>query len=537
MKTPELMNPGRVFLEISQNRLSAFNGTVGLDLPLEYAADGRLTETCKNALVNQLRGLLQRKSWQPRPLAFCAISARGVSLRRLSLPAGSAEELQRLLPLQIESEFPIGPDQLAWGWQRLAKGEASMLNGKQELLIAAVKKEAVEDYANVLMACGATPVFTLAALARSYVCPQPPGPYALLALSDNGSELITIEKGVPISVRVLNWGTNSLAAAVAQGADWNARTALLSSGGLQASFGGAPTAAIGEAHLDPVESLARLINGQNVGQRIYLLRPPRPVADFDLGARLEERLGNAVQCQVIDLAHGQGRTPAILGLQMAVERENGALPLVLRAKQANGKARIDREVVLKWGVLAGGLLLLALLLPYAEALTLKSHLANKLTAIKSDQGRLATMDRELDFLQYLQENEPPYLDALLVLAKAAPPGTHFDSVSMNRRGELSLRGSLRDGQQVADLRTKLIGSGFFDAVGIEEQAPTPDRQKVNVRLSAQWKPLGVRKAPASEPSQPSTGSKGSTGDKPGTPSSKSTLESPVTPLLIRSTKS
>ena len=536
MKTPELMNPGRLFLEIRQTRLSAFNGTEGLDLPLEYAPDGRLTEACKSSLVNQLQGLLRRKSWQPRPLAFCAISARGVSLRRLNLPAGSAEELQRLLPLQIESEFPLGPDQLAWGCQRLAKGEAGVLNGKQELLIAAVKKEAVEDYASVLMACGATPVFTLAALARSYVCPQPPGPYAVLAVSDNCSELITIEKGVPISVRVLNWGTNSLAAAVAQGADWNARNALLSSGGPTASFGGSPTAALGEAHLDPVEPLARLINGQNIGQRIYLLRPPRSVADFDLGARLEQRLGNAVQCQMVELAEGQGRTAAIQGLQMAVERENGALPLVLRAKQGNGKARIDRDVMLKWGALAGALLLLALILPYAEALTLKSHLANKLIAIKSDQGRLATMDRELEFLQYLQENEPPYLDALLVLAKAAPPGTHLDSVSMNRRGELSLRGSLRDGQQVADLRSKLIASGFFEGVGIEEQAPTPDRQKVNVRLSAQWKPLGVRKAPAPEPSQSSTESKRSTSDKSGTPSSKSTPESPAKAPLTRNIK-
>ena len=109
------------------------------------------------------------------------------------------------------------------------------------------------------------------------------------------------------------------------------------------------------------------------------------------------------------------------------------------------------------------------------------------------------MDRELDFLQYLEQNQPPYLDALLVLAKAAPPGTRFDSVSMNRRGDLALRGSLHDGQQVAELRTKLIESGFFESVGIEEQTPSPDHQKVTVRMNAQWKPAVSRTTPVLDP--------------------------------------
>jgi hypothetical protein len=147
------------------------------------------------------------------------------------------------------------------------------------------------------------------------------------------------------------------------------------------------------------------------------------------------------------------------------------------------------------------------LIPYGEALALKSHVASKLAAIKNDQGRLAVIERELDFLEYLQANEPPYLDALLVLAKSSPPGTRFDSVSMNRRGELSLRGSLHDGQQVADLRTKLIGSGFFASVGVEEQAPTPDRQKVNVRMTAQWKPAASRILPSAEPATATSDSK------------------------------
>ncbi len=66
--------------------------------------------------------------------AFCAIGARGVSLRRWTLPAASKEELQRLLLLQIEREFPVAPDELAWGYRVVRNG-----SGKpQEVIVAAV---------------------------------------------------------------------------------------------------------------------------------------------------------------------------------------------------------------------------------------------------------------------------------------------------------------------------------------------------------------------------------------------------------------
>ena len=37
-----------------------------------------------------------------------------------------------------------------------------------------------------------------------------------------------------------------------------------------------------------------------------------------------------------------------------------------------------------------------------------------------------------------------------------------------------------------------MDSGFFDRVSVEEQVPTPDRQKVNVRITAQWKTIDKR---------------------------------------------
>jgi hypothetical protein len=182
----------------------------------------------------------------------------------------------------------------------------------------------------------------------------------------------------------------------------------------------------------------------------------------------------------------------ILGLRKLAEENGGAGLLRLQGNATSEVAEDQTESLRKWAVLAGVLALGLLVWPYAEALLMKPVLKRKFSALTTDIGRLAIIDRELEFMQFLKQNQPPYLDALFVFSKAAPPGTRVDSMTMNRRGEVSVRGSARDGQQVADFRSKLIASGFFSSVTLEEQTPTPDRQKVNIRMTATWKPSAER---------------------------------------------
>jgi hypothetical protein len=498
MKASQFITQHHLFMEIGQEALRISNGTDKLELSLERAVDGKLSEACKSEVTGSLQKFLSRKSWQPRARVHCAIAARGVSLRRLTLPTANKDDVQKLLPFQIEREFPLPPDQLAWGAQSLngSPGVGNHPNGKQEYLVVAVKKETLEEYAGVLSGCGATAVFTLAALDRTYVCPQPLGTYAVLAIERTYSELISIERGIPIAVRVLSWGRENLGG--------GARPAGLSgtetsgSPGKLASFGGSGPLAIG-ATAAAADELIRLVKGQSIGRSLYITGLAGVPGGSEFVTEVGARIGSGIECREIELPGGGGASAAVSGLQRAVESPDGTPPLVLQLKQAKGRSTLPPREQLKWAGAAAGLFLLALLLPYAEALTLKSHLTHTLASIKADQSRLPVIDRELDFLQYLQANEPPYLDAMLVLAKSAPQGTHFDSISMNRRGEISLRGFLRDGQQVADLRTKLIASGFFGSVAVEEQAPTPDHQKVNVRMTAQWKAPGSRISPPPEP--------------------------------------
>ena len=449
MKELPFINQPPVYLEISQGWLKALREKEGLEVALERAPNGQLTAACRDVLVHGLQKLVQRKSWQPRARALCAISASGVSLRRMSLPSAAKDDAAKLLRLQIEAEFPLPPEELAWGHRALGQGNGA---ARQEFLVGAVKKDRIEEYASLLLAAGLNPVFTPAAMARSYLCSQPLGSAALLDFGPAQIELISFENGVPAALRVFP--------------------------GSASKNGGVET------------QLQTLVKAVGAVSKIYVTgsgASPEVLAELRLKCGLAgERL---------DAALATGQSAAVLGLKRASEENVGA-PLLLfqtAAKPAAiGSFKFDQPIPKNLAVTAAVLLVLALAVPYAEAFLLKGHLSKKISGIKLNQDKLKAIDQEYDFLRYLKQTGPPYLDSLYLFAKSAPPSTHFDSVSLNRRGDISLRGTMQNAQQVTDFRTKLMDSGFFDRVTVEEQVPTPDHQKVNLRITAQWKPVDKR---------------------------------------------
>lgn len=451
MNLASLLHPPPLLVEIGPDWLKARHGQDSVELPLERGPDGRLSTPGKENAAVALKNFLKAKSWLPRIPAWCALSSRGVSLRRLSLPGGTGEEFHQRLRLQIEAEFPLPPDELAWGFQPL--GQPRRSNGepaRQDLLVAAVRKEWVADYHDLLRACGTEPTFTLAAMARWNACGQPANSFAMLDIGARQSELTIFENAVPTLSRIIYWdGKNVASPANTQ-----------------------------------VDTLAESIKGSLAGLRLII--SGRGVSK-EFAERLAWSLGNGCKCERLESAPDDGHSAAICGLEKFTAP--GAAPaLIIRLEPANGSNSNLAGVNWRtWGTRLGVLAAVALLLPYAEALLLKPHLERKVTAFKTGAERLNVIDRELDFLEGLKLSQPPYLDVLYVLSKSTPPGTRFDSLSLNSHGEVALRGAFHDGQQVADFRNKLIASGFFTNVVVEEQAPTPDRQRVNVRMSAQEK--------------------------------------------------
>jgi hypothetical protein len=496
-----LMNAPCCYLEIGLTSLHALSGDASLEMPLERQPNGRLTAACKEALTLKLPGFFKHEAWQPRPRLLCAIGARGVSLRRFTLPAVAKDELPRLLRLQIEKEFPLSPDEMAWGYQPL--GEPTLpRNGnpaQQEFLVAAVRKEVVEEYSELLSACAVTPQFTLAALARSYVCPHPPAAFAVLDIAGHQSELMSFENGVPVAVRLVSWGGEDIAQALAERLGVTREEAEK----LKAKLEQTPVAAheaqpqVQDALENALSGLARSLDGQWTPGKLYL--SGKSARNKELAARLTRFLPHGTVCEIIEPSPPGARSAAVLGLKAAAENRALTPPVFLQVKPTNGAVSVARITPWKWVRLAALLLVAIVALPYLEALLLKPHLTKQLAALKADRGRLPMIDRELEFLQFLKQNEPPYLDTLYILSKSAPQGAKIDSLSMTRRGELSLRGTMKDVTQVAEFRKKLIDSGLFASVSLEEQTPSPDRQKLSVRMTGQWKALAARRTLALGP--------------------------------------
>ena len=111
----------------------------GMELPVARDAARQILPDCVDRLREALRAFSGRQ-------AHCAIPARGVSLRTLSLPTAVPEEIARILPLQMEAIFPLAPSELAWGY--------SASPGTNGILVAAVKREVLNDYRSLLASAG-----------------------------------------------------------------------------------------------------------------------------------------------------------------------------------------------------------------------------------------------------------------------------------------------------------------------------------------------------------------------------------------------
>jgi len=445
---PAFINSTPLFLTINATRLLATRGNATVDIPLERSADGRLTLATRAKAIADLTGLGGRKSFLAPAKAYCALSASGLILRIFQLPVTTKEALPGVLQLQLETELPLPPEELAWGWQALP-----LAAGKQPVLVAAVRKSLLEDYIAVLTAAGWQPHFTPGALARQALCPPSMGKQALLEVDATSSELVLFNADGAESVRVLNWGGDNFDTATG-----------------------------------PVE---KWFGPESANRKFYLTGPGTGLD------KLAQQIRQRWQLNVEPLTLPAGESATLTGLKKCVSQAAGPLLLASAAKPSTGRwSRVDwnRPEIRQWLKRAAILLVLLLLLPYVEALLLQPLVTKKYTAMKAEKERMASVvDPELRFLQSLKQSQPPYLETFLLLARSAPPGAKLDPLSVNQRGELSLRAVFQNGQQVSDFRAQLSTNGMFTNVVVEEQSPTPDHQRVNIRLSARWNAEALRR--------------------------------------------
>lgn len=481
MNTLPFMSTRTPIIEVGFRHLFLLDGADGLETQLERDDSLRLTQACIAHVAAQLGEWAKSHGWERGRPVWCAIGGRGVSLRRLSLPVTAVDKLEAVLSLQIESEFPVPPSELAWGFMQLPPDNS---RSSANVLVGAIKPEALQDLQALCQAAGIQPIFTIASLARSSLCPSNgPDSFALVHVEGQQSELICFQDGIPETIRIIRWGSD------------NADVSLQST--LQVSLASA---------LQEFRSTSTL-PGRREDLRRELLKAFEPLREgLPTGARdqvlycsgdrpslegiellLAPTQGGSRRVESLTSVSGPGRTPATQGIHDWETRFPGRPLLQLQSRGSHLPLPTRRASPLKWGLVAVLLLFALLSLRYVEPLLGKARLARRLEEVEKQKALLPKLEQELGFLQYLQRNQPPFLEAVATLAQSASPGLRIDSLSMNRKGEVSLRGTFANGPQAVDLRLKLIESGFFSTVVVEEQSPTPDRNQVIVRMSAQWK--------------------------------------------------
>ena len=80
--------------------------------------------------------------------------------------------------------------------------------------MVAVKKDVLQEYADILTQSGLSPVFTLGALARGALAPRSLMSQAVLDIGRSHSELVSYENGVPGTIRIVRWGGDDVTHAI-----------------------------------------------------------------------------------------------------------------------------------------------------------------------------------------------------------------------------------------------------------------------------------------------------------------------------------
>ena len=413
----------RMLLRLKEDQLVCHAN--GEDQPISVTRDPDGSVGNFDDAAKSLRDFIKSAGLEAGAEAWCFIPARGVSLRRLQLPATTPANREQFLRLQIEREFPLPPDELAWGWRQVGQeGDGT------EVLVAAIKEDLIRPFASLLQSADLDPHFVPAVLADGLAAAGRDSS-AIASLDGNTLELARFDGGLPARICTLP-----------RNGDSNAELAN------------------------------RISRAVVPAERISM------VGDDELAQAIESGFTGKVE---------QTNDPGIQAWDklVAAGKINDLPVLRLNEPTAESKPR-TLDLPIKWIALAALLMIGLIGTRYIGPFIGEARLKRELAAIKAKQSGFPAINQEVSFLQHIQQNQPPYLAALAVFSDATPRGTKVESINLDRSGEFSFRGQMQSSQQASDLRKKLIESGLFSNVVLEEQSTVPNKRQVNVRFTARW---------------------------------------------------
>jgi len=157
-------------------------------IPPDTIVDGAILN--HSGVVDAVRTVFDRLKIKQKEVAL-AISGNAIIIKKIFVPAMTADELEEQVPWEAEHHIPFNRHDVQIDYQALGGKNAQ---GQMELLLVAAKKEVVADYAAVAREASLTPVVVdVAAFAMQNAFEAAYGtPQEVVALINVGASLSNI---------------------------------------------------------------------------------------------------------------------------------------------------------------------------------------------------------------------------------------------------------------------------------------------------------------------------------------------------------
>ena len=455
MTTSPQQTTHRLAMEIRAGSWRGRTVSGGFELLIQRNAQGRLTDESKADVIQALNEITGNNPNQFSQ-TICAVTSGGMLLRTMELPAAAeGDALKNLVELQIEKEWPLPPEDLAWGYQRMVEPEGSDPNQdtpKTKVTVAAIKSSVFRQYKEILSNCHLQPDWIVGASVGSMLEAIATLKAAwLLDVQAKHSDLIHYDWGIPSEIHSFQSGADDLARIAASSEltdDFKSIIKTIESNGsplmlviagnnnvwerlqpaIQASFPGIPV----QHHLIESQPGSCLITQQ-------LISSPHP----------------ALNRRIIELESHEAKEPP---------------------------PPVNKLPFIRWGVLLAALVMAIFLARRVEPSLKSGKLESQLTQFREQKKLLPEIDRELSFLEHIQNKSLPYMDIIGLLAAQSTPGFQLESIDMGSDRRVQLRGLLQNAHP-EDLRAKLLATDWFEQVVLDEQTPDRDGRKLTVRIT------------------------------------------------------
>lgn len=176
-------------------RVDRKGGVTGAECELDPALDGPARRA---ALLDGLRGLLKELGVRGRDEVHVAVPRAEAIVKVLAVPALKDDELERVVRLQALRDIPFDLSEVVLAWGRLGPA-ADPAKGGEEVIVAAVRRGALEEVQALVAEAGATPgtveVSTQAAArALARIGPQGAGEVVLVEVGRATTDIIVLER-------------------------------------------------------------------------------------------------------------------------------------------------------------------------------------------------------------------------------------------------------------------------------------------------------------------------------------------------------